>query len=189
MALADKIKSDAKDVVRELKRNNKKVYMFSGDTSKTASGVARSLEIDNYEAEILPEQKKVLVESLVKSGCNVAMVGDGINDAPALATANIGIAIGGGTDIAIESSDVVLVKSDLPAILRMFIIAQKSLKIIKQNLFWAFFYNIIALPVAAGVFYPLFGWSLSPMIAAAAMSLSSVFVVTNSLRLNRFSLK
>jgi len=188
LALADKIKGDAKDVIKQLKMMQKKIYMLSGDNIKTAAGVAHSLGIENYEAEILPDQKKAMVESLVRSGFKVAMVGDGINDAPALATANIGIAIGGGTDIAIETSDVILVKSDLPSLIRMFRIAQKSLKVIKQNLFWSFFYNIVALPIAAGLFYPAFGWSLSPMIAAAAMSFSSVFVVTNSLRLNRVTL-
>lgn len=184
IALSDKIRSESTAVITELKKMGKEITMLSGDTRKSAGGVARTLGIENFEAEIRPEQKKYMVESLHKAGYKTAMVGDGINDAPALAMADVGVAIGSGTDIAMESSDVVLVRSDLNQIPFMFIISQRAMKIIRQNLFWAFFYNIIAIPIAAGLFYPLFGWTLSPIIAALAMSLSSVFVVSNSLRLN-----
>jgi len=185
IALADRLRGDAREIIEKLQKTNRQVTMLSGDNRKTAEGVARSLGLDNYEAEIKPDQKKVIVESYRKAGYNVAMVGDGINDAPALAVANVGVAIGSGTDVAIEAADVILVGSDLMDIQKMFNIAQYSMKIIKQNLFWAFIYNIVAIPVAAGLFYPLFGLTLTPMIAALAMSFSSVFVVSNSLRLNR----
>lgn len=189
IALSDKIRAEAKDVVNSLRKYVSEITMLSGDTRKTASGVANAIGIKNFEAEIKPDQKRVIVESLSKAGRKIAMIGDGINDAPALAEAEVGIAIGSGTDIAIETSDVVLVQEKLNSIIGMFDISYKTMKIIKQNLFWAFFYNILAIPLAAGLFYPAFGWSLSPMVAAAAMSFSSVFVVTNSLRLNRVELK
>ncbi|MBN1213662.1 MAG: copper-translocating P-type ATPase [candidate division Zixibacteria bacterium] len=185
IALADRLRGDARDIIDRLHRNNQQVTMLTGDNRKTAEGVAQSLGLDNFEAEIKPDQKKVIVESFRKAGYNVAMVGDGINDAPALAMANVGVAIGNGTDVAIEAADVILVSSDLMDIQKMFNIALHSMKIIKQNLFWAFIYNIIAIPVAAGLFYPLFRLTLTPMLAAFAMSFSSVFVVSNSLRLNR----
>lgn len=188
ITLADKLRAESAGVIAELKKQSMTVTMISGDNRKTAAGVARSIGLEKFEAEIRPEQKKFIVESFSKSGFHVAMVGDGINDAPALAMADVGIAIGSGTDVAMESADVVLVRADLNNLLKMFSVARFSLKIIKQNLFWAFFYNIVALPLAAGLFYPIFGWSLSPIIAAAAMSFSSVFVVSNSLRLNRFTL-
>ena len=188
ISLTDRLRGDALEVIRKLKAAGKHLIMLSGDNRKTAEGVARSLELDNFEAEIKPDQKKVIVESFRKAGYNVAMVGDGINDAPALAMANVGVAIGSGTDIAIETAGVILVSSDLIDIIKMFDIASYSLKIIKQNLFWAFIYNILAIPIAAGLFYPLFGLTLTPIMAAIAMSFSSVFVVTNSLRLNRLDL-
>ncbi|MFZ5980044.1 MAG: heavy metal translocating P-type ATPase [Candidatus Zixiibacteriota bacterium] len=188
ISLTDRLRGDALEVIRKLKLAGKKMTMLSGDNRKTAEGVARSLELENFEAEIKPDEKKVIVESFRKAGYNVAMVGDGINDAPALAMANVGVAIGGGTDIAVETADVILVSSDLIDIIKMFDIASFSMKIIKQNLFWAFIYNILAIPVAAGLFYPLFGLTLTPIMAALAMSFSSVFVVSNSLRLNRLDL-
>jgi len=188
ISLTDRLRGDALEVIRKLKKSGKQMTMISGDNRKTAEGVARSLELDNFEAEIKPDQKKVIIESFRKAGYNVAMVGDGINDAPALAMANVGVAIGSGTDIAIETADVILVSSDLIDIIKMFDIASYSLKIIKQNLFWAFIYNILAMPIAAGLFYPMFGFTLTPIMAALAMSFSSVFVVTNSLRLNRMDL-
>ena len=151
--------------------------------------VAKSLGVEHCEAEVKPEQKQLIIESYRRAGCTVAMVGDGINDAPALAAAAVGVAIGTGTQVAIESAGVVLVKSELDAVARMFSLSQLTMKTIKQNLFWAFFYNVAAIPVAAGLFYPLLGLSLSPMIAALAMSFSSVYVVANSLRLSRVSLK
>jgi P-type E1-E2 ATPase len=187
-ALTDRVRPDARDIINHLKNAGKQVTMLSGDNRRTAEGIAKSLGLDHYEAEIRPEQKQMMVESYRKVGFTVAMVGDGINDAPALAAANIGIALGAGTDVAAEASDVVLVRTRLMDIKKLFEISTSSMKVIKQNLFWAFFYNIIAIPIAAGALYPSLGLTLSPMIAAAAMSLSSVFVVTNSLRLSRLEL-
>jgi Cu+-exporting ATPase len=162
--------------------------MLSGDNRKTAAGVAATLGLEDYEAEVQPSQKQVLIQSLRRDGYNVAMIGDGINDAPALAAADIGIAIGSGADVAKEAADVVLVRSELSSVSRMFKLSRYTLRTIRQNLFWAFAYNLVAIPVAAGLFYPVFGLALSPMIAALAMSLSSVFVVANSLHLNRIRL-
>jgi Cu+-exporting ATPase len=186
--LADRIRSEATETVARLKAIMSKVSMISGDNRKTAAGVAQLVGLNDFEAEILPQQKKYMVESYRKSGFNVAMVGDGINDAPALAMANVGVAIGSGTDIAMEAADVVLVRPELTSLPKMFELSRVTMKIIRQNLFWAFFYNIVAIPVAAGLFYPLMGLSLSPVIAAAAMAFSSVFVVSNSLRLTRLKL-
>lgn len=187
-ALTDRVRPDARDIVAYLKKHGKRVTMLSGDNRRTAEGIAKSLGLDHYEAEIRPEQKKMMVESYRKVGFTVAMVGDGINDAPALAAADVGIALGAGTDIAAEASDVVLVRTRLMDIKKLFDVSSASMRVIRQNLFWAFFYNVIAIPLAAGALYPLTGLTLSPMIAAAAMSLSSVFVVTNSLRLARLEL-
>jgi Cu+-exporting ATPase len=188
ISLADRIKGEAADLIKHLKASGRQVTMLTGDNRRTAEGVARSLGLDRFEAEIKPGQKRLMVESFRKAGFTVAMIGDGINDAPALAEANVGIAIGSGTDVAIETGDVVLVREELSVIRSLFHLGQQSLRIIKQNLFWAFFYNIIAIPVAAGVLYPAMGITLSPIWAALAMSFSSVFVVSNSLRLNRLDL-
>jgi Cu+-exporting ATPase len=188
VSLADQVRGDARELIAGLKRRMTKVVMISGDNYKTASGVARSLGLDDFEAEIKPDQKKVIVESYRRAGFNTAMVGDGINDAPALAAATIGVAVGSGTQVAIETADVVLVRSQLEAVTRMFRLSLETMKTIRQNLFWAFFYNVLAIPVAAGLFYPALGLSLSPALAALAMSFSSVFVVTNSLRLGRVGL-
>jgi Cu+-exporting ATPase len=187
-SLSDRVRSDARDVVSHLKDSGRNVIMLTGDNRRTADGVARALGVDNYEAEIRPHQKQVIVDTTRKVGYRIAMVGDGINDAPALAAADVGVAIGAGADVALESADVVLVRSALTDLQKMFRVSKASLKIIRQNLFWAFFYNVIAIPIAAGVLYPSLGLRLSPMMAAAAMSLSSVFVVTNSLRLRRLTL-
>lgn len=187
-ALTDRVRPDARETVAHLKKHGKRVTMLSGDNRRTAEGIARALGLDHFEAEIRPEQKKLMVESYRKVGFSVAMVGDGINDAPALAAADVGIALGAGTDVAAEAADVVLVRTRLMDIKKLFEISAASMRIIKQNLFWAFFYNVVAIPVAAGALYPVAGLTLSPMIAAAAMSLSSVFVVTNSLRLSRLDL-
>ncbi|MBD3257560.1 HAD-IC family P-type ATPase, partial [candidate division GN15 bacterium] len=188
ISLADQVRPEARDVILSLKERMSKVTMLSGDNRKTASGVARTLGMEDFEAEIKPHQKQILVDSYRRAGYNVAMIGDGVNDAPALAAADVGVAVGSGTDVAIEAADVVLVRSDLTTVTRMFNLAQQTLRVIKQNLFWAFAYNVIAIPIAAGALYPVMGLTLSPMIAALAMSLSSVFVVTNSLRLNRMDM-
>ncbi|MDF1545133.1 MAG: heavy metal translocating P-type ATPase [bacterium] len=185
VSLSDVLRSEAPEIIGQLKAADKKVLMISGDNRQTAQGIATLAGVDSFEAEIKPEQKKFIVESYRKSGFNVAMVGDGINDAPALAMANVGVAVGSGAEVAREAAGVVLVRPDLNGVIKMFEISALTLKIIRQNLFWAFFYNFAAIPLAAGLFYPLFGWSLSPVVAAGAMALSSFFVVTNSLRLNR----
>lgn len=188
LSLADQLRDSARELVETLKSRMQQVIMVSGDNRHTAAGVARSLGLDHFEAEIKPGQKQVIVESYRRSGCHVAMVGDGINDAPALAAATVGVAIGSGTQVAIEAADVVLVRSELETVGRMFNLASQTMKTIRQNLFWAFFYNVAAIPIAAGLFYPITGLTLSPVLAALAMSLSSIFVVSNSLRLNRIEL-
>lgn len=162
--------------------------MLTGDSKATAAAVARKLGIDQVVAEVLPEQKTEVVKRLQAEGRIVAMAGDGINDAPALAQAHVGIAMGTGTDVAMESAGVTLVKGDLRGIVRARKLSHATLHNIRQNLFFAFVYNALGVPVAAGVLYPFFGLLLSPMIAAAAMSFSSVSVITNALRLRRISL-
>ena len=165
-----------------------KVVMLTGDNKTTAHAVAKKLGIDRVEAEVLPEQKTGIVKQLQAEGHIVAMAGDGINDAPALAQAHVGIAMGTGTDVAMESAGVTLVKGDLRGIARARLLSQATMRNIRQNLFFAFIYNVLGIPVAAGVLYPFFGILLSPMLAAAAMSFSSVSVITNALRLRRLSL-
>ena len=162
------------------------VVMLTGDNKRTAEAIRRQMGINRVVAEVLPQDKEEEVRSIQESGKRVAMVGDGINDAPALARADVGIAIGAGTDIAIESADIVLMKSDLMDVVTAIQLSRATIRNIKENLFWAFFYNSIGIPLAAGVFYVLLGWKLNPMFAAAAMSLSSVCVVTNALRLKFF---
>ncbi len=189
VALADVIRSEAKEVITALKVRARHITMLSGDNYRTAGGVAKAIGIEAFEAEVQPSQKQMIVESLRKAGGKVAMIGDGINDAPALAAADVGVALGSGTDIAMEAADVVLVRSDMRAIPKMLLVSRLTMRVIRQNLFWAFVYNILAIPLAAGLFYPTFGLTLSPMVAAGAMAFSSVFVVTNSLRLNRLDLK
>jgi Cu+-exporting ATPase len=189
VSLSDRLRGEAKDVVLGLRKRSKRVVMLSGDNERTTAGVAKSLGIELFQAEVRPAQKKAFVESLSQTGHRVAMVGDGINDAPALAASGVGIAIGSGTDVAIETAGVVLVRSELNSVLDTFDISRQTMRVIKQNLFWAFFYNVLAIPVAAGLFYPAFGLSLSPMMAAGAMAFSSLFVVTNSIRLNRVGFK
>jgi Cu+-exporting ATPase len=162
------------------------VAMVSGDRKRTAQAVAAELGIDRVFAEVKPEEKARIVAEERKRGRTVAMVGDGINDAPALASAQVGIAVGSGTDIAVAAADIALLRGgigQLPSAIRL---ARRTLRIIRQNLFWAFIYNVIGIPIAAGLLYPWTGWLLSPVLASAAMSLSSVSVLTNSLRLRRF---
>jgi Cu+-exporting ATPase len=162
--------------------------MLTGDNKTTADAVAKKLGIDRVEAEVLPDQKTEIVKQLQAEGYIVAMAGDGINDAPALAQAHVGIAMGTGTDVAMESAGVTLVKGDLRGIARSRLLSQATMNNIRQNLFFAFIYNALGVPVAAGVLYPFFGILLSPMIAAAAMSFSSVSVIMNALRLRKLSL-
>ena len=187
IAVADVIKEDSPQAVKELQNMGIKVVMLTGDNERTAQAIGRQAGVDQVIAGVLPEGKESVIRSLKEKG-KVAMVGDGINDAPALTRADIGIAIGAGTDIAIDAADVVLMKSklsDVPAVIRL---SRATLRNIHENLFWAFIYNIIGIPLAAGIWISIFGWKLNPMFGAAAMSLSSFCVVTNALRLNFFSM-
>lgn len=191
IAVADEIKDDSKKAIENLNELGLDVVMLTGDNKITASSIAKSAGIndDNVIAGILPDEKAEKIKELKEKSRPVAMVGDGINDAPALSLADSGIAIGAGADIAIESADVVLMKDSLMDVVNAVLLSRATLRNIKQNLFWAFFYNIICIPLAAGVYYPLFGWTLNPMIGALAMSLSSFCVVSNALRLNLISKK
>ena len=189
IGVADPVKKEAESVVSTLKRMGISVILLTGDNHKTASAVAKKIGVDDFSSEMLPQDKENKIRFLQNSSKKVAMAGDGINDAPALSRADIGIAIGSGTDIALECADVVLMKSDLNDLVFSLSLGRAVLRNIKENLFWAFFYNSLAIPVAAGVFYHINGLSLNPMIAAGAMSFSSVCVVLNALRLQRFSNK
>ena len=187
IAVADVIKEDSPQAIKELQNMGIHVVMLTGDNERTAKAIGQQAGVDEVIAGVLPEGKEQVIRKLKEKG-KVAMVGDGINDAPALTRADMGIAIGAGTDVAIDAADVVLMKSrlsDVPAAIRM---SRATLRNIHENLFWAFFYNIIGIPLAAGVWYPLFGWKLNPMFGAAAMSLSSFCVVSNALRLNLFKM-
>ena len=186
IAVADVVKETSAAAVRELKDMNIDVVMLTGDNKATAKAIGNSCGIDNVVAEVLPQDKEQQVRQLQKSGYRVAMVGDGINDAPALAKADVGVAIGAGTDIAIDSADVVLVKSSLLDIVKLIQLSRATMRNIKENLFWALIYNTIGIPLAAGVFFSLLGWRLNPMYGAAAMCFSSVCVVLNALRLRTF---
>lgn len=188
LATADPIKPSSRQAIQSLHAEGLHIIMLTGDTEATARVVARQLGIDDVEAEVQPEQKKGVIRRLQESGQVVAMAGDGINDAPALAQAHVGIAMGTGTDVAIESAGITLVKGDLEGIVRARKLSRGTMRNIRQNLFFAFIYNLLGVPIAAGVFYPFFGWLLSPMIAAAAMTFSSVTVITNALRLRKLAL-
>jgi len=189
IAVADVLKENSKKAVDELHKLKIKVAMLTGDNKNTAEAIAANVGIDRIIAEVLPEDKAMEIKKLQDEGHNVVMVGDGINDAPALMQANLGVAIGAGTDVALESAQVVLMKSDLLDVVKAYKLSAATLRNIKQNLFWAFGYNTIGIPIAAGVFYPFFGFLLNPAIAAAAMAFSSVSVVTNALRLRKFKLQ
>jgi Cu+-exporting ATPase len=188
IAVADPAKQSSTTALRELKAQGIRLVMLTGDNQATAQEIAQTLGITDFKAEVLPAQKAEIVKSLQSAGHIVAMAGDGINDAPALAQAQVGIAMGTGTDIAMESGGITVLKGDLEGILRARNLSQATMRNIRQNLFFAFLYNSIGVPIAAGVLYPVFGVLLSPILAAAAMSFSSVSVITNSLRLRKLKL-
>lgn len=186
LSVADVVKPTSRQAVKQMKELGIEVVMLTGDNKRTAEAIRKKLDIDTVIAEVMPQDKEREIARLQEQGKTVAMIGDGVNDAPALARADVGMAIGAGTDVAIESADVVLMKNDLLDAVTAIRLSKAVIRNIKQNLFWAFFYNALGIPVAAGVFYTAFGWKLNPMLGAAAMSMSSIFVVTNALRLKRF---
>jgi len=183
IGVSDPIKASTPDAIKELRDEGIEVVMLTGDNHNTAAAVAKKLGIERFEADVLPDQKAAVIKALQAEGKTVAMAGDGINDAPALAQAHVGIAMGTGTDVAMESAGVTLIKGDLTGIVRARRLSRATMKNIRQNLFFAFIYNSAGVPIAAGALYPVFGLLLSPVIAAAAMSFSSVSVITNALRL------
>jgi Cu+-exporting ATPase len=187
-SLTDRIKASAAEALKELRAEGLRIVMLTGDRRETAMSVAGQLGITEVEAGVQPQQKAEIVKRLREEGRIVAMAGDGINDAPALAAAHVGIAMGTGTDVAMNSAGITLVKGDLRGIVRARRLSRATIGNIKQNLGFAFFYNALGVPIAAGVFYPAFHWLLSPMLASAAMSFSSVSVIANALRLRKTSL-
>jgi P-type E1-E2 ATPase len=184
--IADAVKPSSIEAIQALKKLGKKLVMLTGDLKPVAQSIANEVGITEVIAEVLPQDKDAVIADLQKQGRKVVMVGDGINDAPSLMRADVGMAIGAGTDIAIEAADIVLLQSDLRQVVYAFDLSKSVVKNMKTNLFWAFFYNLIAIPLAAGILFPVFGWLLSPMIAALAMAFSSVSVVLNALRLRSF---
>jgi Cu+-exporting ATPase len=186
VAISDPIKPRAKDAVERLRKLGLRVMMISGDSRRGAEAVAREVGIEDVVAEVLPSQKADYVKKLQRNGDAIAMVGDGLNDAPALAQADVGLAIGTGTDIAIEASDVTLIRGDLLGVVSAIELSRRTLRTIRWNLVWAFGYNTLSIPIAAGVLYPFTGVLLSPVVASAAMAWSSLSVVLNSLSLKRF---
>ena len=182
IAVADTIKENSREAVKMLKDMGINVYMITGDNKRTAEAIAKQVGIENVFSEVMPEDKEKYVKQLQQKG-KVIMVGDGINDAPALATADIGIAMGSGTDVAMETGGIVLMKNDLLDVPKAIKLSKMTMSKIKQNLFWSMFYNILGIPIAAGVLYSSTGWLLSPILAGGAMALSSVSVVSNSLLL------
>jgi Cu2+-exporting ATPase len=188
VAIADKIKSTSKAAIQNLQQQGIEVYMLTGDNQQTAAAIADEVGLKNFQAEVLPSDKAAFVKALQQKGKVVAMVGDGINDSHALAQADVSIAMGKGSDIAMDVAKMTLITSDLNSISKALMLSARTVKTIKQNLFWAFIYNLIGIPIAAGVLYPVNGFLLDPMIAGAAMALSSVSVVSNSLRLKYLKL-
>ena len=185
IAAADTGKSSAKKAVDNLKKLGIEVVMLTGDNQRTGNAIAQQVGISRILAEVLPDEKEAEVRKIQAEGKTVAMVGDGINDAPALAAADVGIAMGNGTDVAIEAADITLMNKDLQSVVAAIILSKKTMRTIKQNLFWAFAYNIILIPVAMGALYPFWGISLNPIFASVAMATSSISVVSNSLLLKR----
>jgi Cu+-exporting ATPase len=188
LAIADPIRPTSRNAVARLRSMGLAVVMLTGDDSRTARSIARDAGIDRIVARVLPAGKVTEIARLQREGAVVAMVGDGINDAPALAQADVGMAIGGGTAIAADAADVVLMRADLATVAQAIALSRRTMRTMRQNLFWAFVYNVIGIPVAAGALYPAFGILLTPVLASAAMAFSSVSVVTNSLRLKRAKL-
>ena len=183
IAVADTVRATSREAVEQLQKMGLEVVMMTGDNARTALAIAGQVGIDTVLANVRPHEKLEKVREFQEEGATVAMVGDGINDAPALAQADVGFSIGSGTDVALEASDITLLKNDLRGVAEAIRISRRTIRTIKQNLFFAFVYNALGIPLAAGVFFPLFGWLLNPMYAAAAMGLSSISVVLNSLRL------
>ncbi len=188
IAIADPVRASSAEAIRRLRAEGLRVVMLTGDNRRTAEAIARAVGIDEVRAEVMPAEKQGVVRELERSGRLVAMAGDGINDAPALAAAAVGIAMGTGTDVAIESAGITLVKADLGALVRARALSRATLRNIRQNLFLAFVYNTVGIPIAAGVLYPFVGVLVSPMWASAAMTLSSLSVIANALRLHRVRL-
>jgi Cu+-exporting ATPase len=186
IAVADTLKKDSREAISLLSNTGKKVIMLTGDNRRTAEGIGKDLKLEKIISDVLPEDKERVIRQLCENGNKVAMVGDGINDAPALVSAHVGFAIGSGTDIARDSSDIILMRNSLMGVYDAINLSSLVIKNIKQNLFWAFFYNCLGIPLAAGVFVPITNWTLTPVFASVAMSLSSLFVVTNALRIKKF---